>query len=633
MSRTTDLATRHVVGRFTGRIAGFLLLSIMTIVTIQYGWKLPLERLGSPADILGLMLGLALGFACLLLGFRAEPRSPASRAFTGMAGLFLALTLVEYVADAGPIDIPISFLWLMPALILALTRLTSGPARLSFAVCTLIQLAEVVRSILTTAYYGGSGEPPVFEWIESASDLLLRAFFLVGFVEALRLDVVSGPIAGSLAGNRFAPPRRDERRRHVAFFMYKLSGGGAQRRAVTLANGLVAQGYDVDFVVINDRSKIRELLAPGLRFIELNSPRWGGLHAVLYRHLPSRTVRVYLGAVAFARYLLAEKPGLIVAGSSRVLLSAVMAWRIGGRAMPLVLRATNFPSGNLNLWAPLRPIVDLYLRVLLRFVFPPATVTVAVADGVAEEVVRLSGVPRRRIATVFEPVLDGTVVERSRAPLDHPWLAPGEPPVLLAVGRLGMQKDFPTLIRAFALARAKRPMRLMVLGEGRQRPRLQKMIESLGIADDVCLFGYSENPFAWMARVSMFVLSSAWEGLPAVLIEALACGCPVVSTNCPSGPWEILEGGKYGRLVPCRDPERLAEAIVAALDAPVNRQALVERARAFSAEASVNGYIRVFEACHTEDRAGSLAGPSIPVGPHNIGDADFPDFRTSDAER
>ncbi|TMJ37927.1 MAG: glycosyltransferase [Alphaproteobacteria bacterium] len=609
MSRTTDLATRNVAGRFTSGIAGFLLFSIMTIVTIQYWWKLPLERLGSPADILGLMLGLVLGFACLLLGFRAEPRSPAGRAFTGMAGLFLALTLVEYIAEAGPIDIPISFLWLMPALILALTPIVSkdfGTARLSFAVCTAIQLAEVVRSILATTYYGGSGEPPVFEWIESASDLLVRAFFLLGFVEALRL--VSRPIAGSFAGNGFTPTRRDERRRHVAFFMYKLSGGGAQRRAVTLANGLAALGYDVDFVVINDRSKIRELLAPGLRFIELNSPRWGGLHAVLYRHLPSRTVRVYLGAVAFARYLLAEKPGTIVAGSSRVLLSAVIAWLIAGRTMPLVLRATNFPSGNFNLWRPVRPIVDLYLRALLRLVFPPASATVAVGDGVAEEVARLSGMPRQRIATVFEPVLDGTVAERSRAPLDHPWLAPGEPPVLLAVGRLRMQKDFPTLIRAFALARAKRPMRLVVLGEGRDRPRLQKMIEALGIADDVCLFGRTENPFAWMARVSMFVLSSAWEGLPAVLIEALACGCPVVSTNCPSGPWEILEGGKYGRLVPCRDPERLAEAILAALDTPVDRQALVERACAFSAEASVNGYIRVFEACHTEDGTDSLAG-------------------------
>src|SRR5262249_31436661 len=159
----------------------------------------------------------------------------------------------------------------------------------------------------------------------------------------------------------------------------------------------------------------------------------------------------------------------------------------------------------------------------------------------------------------------------------HPWLGAGEPPVLLGVGHLRMQKDFPTLIRAFALARKNRRMRLVLLGEGSQRPRLHRMISSLGVGDDVYLAGYTDNPFSWMARASLFVLSSAWEGLPAVLIEAMACGCPVVSTDCPSGPWEILEGGKYGRLVPCRDPQNLAEAIIATLDAPVSRQALIDR--------------------------------------------------------
>jgi glycosyltransferase involved in cell wall biosynthesis len=211
---------------------------------------------------------------------------------------------------------------------------------------------------------------------------------------------------------------------------------------------------------------------------------------------------------------------------------------------------------------------------------------------------RLSAVPPERVVTIFEPVLDETLVEKSKAPLAHPWLNAGEPPVLLGVGHLRMQKDFPTLIRAFALARKKRRMRLVLLGEGSQRPRLQSVIASLDVADDVYLAGYTDNPFSWMARSSLFVLSSAWEGLPAVLIEAMACGCPVVSTDCPSGPWEILEGGKYGRLVPCRDPHSLAEAIIASLDAPVSRQALVDRAQVFSAKASVDQYVEVLEACH-----------------------------------
>src|SRR5439155_27303373 len=175
---------------------------------------------------------------------------------------------------------------------------------------------------------------------------------------------------------------------------------------------------------------------------------------------------------------------------------------------------------------------------------------------------RLAGLDRGDIATIFEPVVDDSLGLKAKESLDHPWLAAGEPPVLLGVGHLRLQKDFPTLIRAFALARARRPMRLVLLGEGGQRTELQKMIEDFGVQADVCLYGYTENPFAWMANASMFVLSSAWEGLPAVLIEALACGCPVVSTDCPSGPREILDGGKYGKLVPCFDPQALSEAIL-----------------------------------------------------------------------
>src|SRR5205807_1946109 len=171
------------------------------------------------------------------------------------------------------------------------------------------------------------------------------------------------------------------------------------------------------------------------------------------------------------------------------------------------------------------------------------------------------------------------------------------PPVLVAVGRLRMQKDFPTLIKAFALVRKVRLARLVIIGEGRQGANLQRLIETLGLKDDVALAGYMENPFAWMARASLYVLSSVWEGLPGVLIEALACGCPVVSTNCPSGPSEILDAGAYGRLVPCRDPEAMAEAILSTLDQPCDRQSLRNRAQAFSVEAAAERYAALIENC------------------------------------
>src|SRR5262249_43075680 len=146
----------------------------------------------------------------------------------------------------------------------------------------------------------------------------------------------------------------------------------------------------------------------------------------------------------------------------------------------------------------------------------------------------------------------------------HPWFRPSAPPVVLGAGRLHAQKDFPTLLRAFAQVRAKREARLMILGEAKcaeYRTELMALAAQLGIADDVMLPGFVANPFAYMARAAVFVLSSAWEGLPTVLIEALASGCPVVSTACPSGPREILENGKYGPLVPVGDDTALANAI------------------------------------------------------------------------
>ena len=416
--------------------------------------------------------------------------------------------------------------------------------------------------------------------------------------------MMASPDRLSPAAEPLVALRSDGARQRIAFFMFRMSGGGAQRRVVGLANGLVSRGYDVDLVMVDEKTKYAESLSPGVRRFVLKQPQWGRLHAALYRRLPSLWIRVFLSAIALARYMEVRSPDVTVAAGNRVLLTAVIAWRMSGKRMPLILRATNFASGNLNLWMPLRVMVDLYLRGLSRLAYRPATRTVAVSDGVADEVVRLANLPREAITTVFEPVVDDSVAEKARAPLAHPWLEPGQPPVLLAVGRLRFQKDYPTLIKAFALVRDKRPVRLIIVGDGPVRTRLQEMAAALGVESDVYLAGYADNPYAWMARATLFVLSSAWEGLPAVLIEALACGCPVVSTDCPSGPWEILDKGKYGRLVPCRDPAAMAEAILAALDAPVDRQALRDRARVFDLESSIEGYIATFEDAIARHRSG-----------------------------
>ena len=219
--------------------------------------------------------------------------------------------------------------------------------------------------------------------------------------------------------------------------------------------------------------------------------------------------------------------------------------------------------------------------------YPYADATVAVSCGVAGELGRLSGMPHSRIHTIYNPVVSADLLRKACEPIDHPWLNGGGPPVVLAIGRLHKQKDFPTLLAAFALLVRQRCARLIVLGRGPLLADLQSLAHELRIGKHVEFPGFVENPYAFLARASLFVLSSRHEGLANVLIEAMACGCPVVSTNCPYGPDEILQGGRWGELVPVGNPEALADAMARALDSPPGRHGLRDRASFFSVEKAV----------------------------------------------
>ena len=219
-----------------------------------------------------------------------------------------------------------------------------------------------------------------------------------------------------------------------------------------------------------------------------------------------------------------------------------------------------------------------------------ANAIVAVSDGVAENMSATMQFPRERITTIYNPVVTPDVPTLARAPLAHPWFDAGTPPVILAVGRLVDQKDFETLFHAFARIRKQRTARLLILGEGKLRPQLETLAVSLGLAADIALPGFVVNPFAYMRCAAVLVLSSRWEGLPSVLIEALACGCPVVSTDCIAGPSEILQDGEYGTLVPMGDDAALASAIIATLNNPPARRRLVDRGIQFTADYSAERY-------------------------------------------
>ena len=219
---------------------------------------------------------------------------------------------------------------------------------------------------------------------------------------------------------------------------------------------------------------------------------------------------------------------------------------------------------------------------------------VAVSEGVAEDVEKLFLVPRAKIVVIYNPIIGEGLEEKASKAVDHPWLDQDQFPVILGVGRLIGQKDFTTLLKSFFEVKKEiTGAKLIILGEGNKRVNLEKEIEELGLTEDVDLPGYVDNPYSYMKKSSVFVLSSAWEGFGNVLVEAMAVGTTVVSTDCPSGPAEILNHGEFGLLVPVGDIQALAGAVVAAIKNPVEPDILIGRAGDFSVDKAVDKYLEI----------------------------------------
>jgi glycosyltransferase involved in cell wall biosynthesis len=371
----------------------------------------------------------------------------------------------------------------------------------------------------------------------------------------------------------------------IAVFIYTMSGGGAPRRTLTLIKEFVGRGHQVDLIVVKPKGPLYAEIPSAVRCIPLKS-RW--VKFLFGKGL--RKLKLFCCRRALADYLRRHRPDVLLSAASHTSLTALAGRRLSGTGTPLVLRLsthlTASHAGALNLYLRMR-----YLTACRWFV--EADAVIAVSGAIAEDIVKHTGVAHHRIRTIYNPTFTEDLIDKASAPLDHPWFEEGGPPVILGVGRLTAHKDFPSLIKAFAAVRSRRPARLVILGEGRLRKDLTTLAKSLGIAADIDMPGYVSNPLAWMSRASVFVLSSSNEGLPGVLIEAMAAGCRVVSTDTASGPAEILENGKYGRLVPVGDHLALAEAIMTTLDAPHDPQRLRTRAADFSVTKAVDDYLEV----------------------------------------
>lgn len=373
---------------------------------------------------------------------------------------------------------------------------------------------------------------------------------------------------------------------HIAVFLSPVGLFGRERLLLAVAERLGQRGHRVDVLMPGAPEDVRRALPENTRLIDLGRA-WMGAGG---RHSKRR---VYLSLPLVAAYLRRTKPDVLLSGSIPPNIVALLARRLAGVTLRVVLRQSNVIG---------RPGDPDYGGVrprprdrLVRLLFRRADAVIAVSKGVADNVHRVAGVPHARIRSILAAVDLGRLNEMAGAPCPHPWLADAGP-VVLTVGRMVAKKDHVTLLKAMAELRRSRDVRLLLVGDdGEARPDVEAEIARLGLGDSVALTGHSPNPYAFMARAQVFVLSSVSEGMPNVLLEALACGCPVVSTDCPSGPRELLEGGAFGRLVPMRDPAALAAAIAATLDAPPEPDRLRTRAAAFGISSIADAYVEVVE--------------------------------------
>lgn len=372
----------------------------------------------------------------------------------------------------------------------------------------------------------------------------------------------------------------------LAVFLPGLYGGGAEKTMLTLAGGFAERGCAVDLVLARAIGPYLASIPSDVRLVDLRA-------------------RSTLGCLpALVRYLKREHPDGMVSALSRANIVAALARTFTHHPQRLVINEQN----TLSKWAKgsthwRRRITPL----IARLCYYRADAIVAVSQGVADDLVQVCKIPARLVEVIYNPGATREVLRQAQLPLNHPWFAPDQPPVLVSAGRLTYQKDFGNLLQAVAMVRAKRPVRLIILGEGSDRPMLEEQIRKLKLDGDVSLPGFVDNPYVYMARAAAFVLSSRFEGLPTVLVEALTCGTSLIATDCPSGPREILRGGELGLLVPVGQTDALAEAVETTLDGNAPRPGK-DSWRPYSVDAVVERYLSVLIPPHDPNDASSWTG-------------------------
>jgi len=363
--------------------------------------------------------------------------------------------------------------------------------------------------------------------------------------------------------------------RKLALFLPTLDDGGAERVMLQLAASFAARGHQVDLVLAVPDGPLQSQVPSSVRTVQLAAPR-------SIRALPR-----------LARYLQTERPTALLSTLEHSNVLAVWASLLARTGVRVVLREASVLVPRRSL-SGLRPQL---LRSLMRRAYSSANALVAVSKGVAQSMIDTLDVPPPAVRTIYNPIITDDLHRRAAAVLDDPWFAPGAPPVVLAAGRLAPEKDFSTLLRAFAGVRANRSARLLLLGQGPERERLLALIGELGLQDHARLAGFDHNPLRYMSRSAVFAMSSLYEGLPGALIQAMACGCRVIATEGAGGTREAMtdsQGRLAGRLVPVGDHQALARGITDLLDDYARGPGRVDHELdKFREDSTVNEYLDV----------------------------------------
>ncbi len=359
---------------------------------------------------------------------------------------------------------------------------------------------------------------------------------------------------------------------HVAFMVGSLRMGGAERMMIHTANQL-AKNTRVTFLSLTGGEDLKPELQNNVKLISFEKKKTlASIPAVL-------------------RFLKTEKPDVLISTQIHVNLVAMLLKIVFRTKTKIILREATSPGAQFMYFRDAR---SRAVKWMVKMFYPKADAIIAICESVKDNLVDHRFAKREQVSVIFNPVVNQHLIEGMKADVEDKFFLDGVP-VIISSGRLAPVKNFSLLIQSFYKLSQKQDARLIIIGEGEERLKLESMISALGLNDKVKLPGMKPNPYPYLKKSSVYVLTSLFEGLPNALIEAMACGLQLISVDCPGGSAEVLMNGKLGQLVPVNNAESLANAMLEAVQNPVSKSILLEGAKRFEAEKISLQYLNLVE--------------------------------------